>query len=139
MAEVTPGTTSKVTPAAASAAASSPPAGEHEGVAALEAHHLEPGPAPRHQQLADLVLVHRGPAGRLAHVDQLGAGRGQVEQAGHRQPVVHDHVGAAQHLGAPNGQQAGIPWPRAHQVDGHPASVGPLTGGPIPAGGKMER
>ena len=47
-----------------------------------------------------------GAAGRLAHVDALGAGRRQVEQRRLGQPVVDDHVGPGQHLGPPHGEQA---------------------------------
>ena len=52
---------------------------EHERVAALEPHHGLAGPAPVDEQGVDRVLVDRA-AGRLADVDPLGAGRGQVEQ-----------------------------------------------------------
>ena len=104
-----PGTTSNGTPAASSAGGLLAAPGEHEGVAALEPDHLpaRPGPArPAAASISSWAMVAL--AGRLAHVDALGAGRGQVEQAGHREPVVHDDVGPAQHLGPPHGQQPGI-------------------------------
>ena len=46
--------------------------------------------------------------GALPTLIRSGAGRGQVEQGGHRQPVVDDDVGPGQDLGAPHGDQAGV-------------------------------
>ena len=54
---------------------------------------------------------------------------GQVEQAGHREPVVDDHLGRRQHLGATDGQQAGVARAGAHEVHGHRVSVGGSTVG----------
>ena len=124
MAELTPGTTSKATPAASRAAASSPPRANTNGSPPLSRTTVWPGPAPLDQQVGDLVLGQHDVARRLAHVDPLGAGRGQLEQGRHREPVVDHDIGPAEHLGAPDRQQAGIAWSGAHQVDGHPPSVG---------------
>ena len=95
-----------------------PAPSEHEGVAALQADDRPPGPALADQEGVDLVLVDRT-ARRLADVDPPGGGRGQVEEAGVGQPVVDDHVGAAEHLGAAHGQQPGVAGAGADQVDGH--------------------
>ena len=72
MAEVMPGTTSKGTPAASERGGLLAAPGEHERIAALEPHHRLAGPAPLDQQRVDVVLGHRGAAGRLADVDALG-------------------------------------------------------------------
>ena len=81
-------------------------AGEHERVAALEPHDGAAGAPALDEQRVDLVLRHRHLARRLADADPLGVGGRQVEQRLDRQPVVHDHVGPAQHLGAAHGEQA---------------------------------
>ena len=119
-----------------------PTAGEHEGVASFEPNHLLSGPAPGHEQGVDVVLGGAGSAGLFAHRNALSVRRGQIEQRGHRQPVVHHHVGTGQHLRAPQGQQGGIARPRAHQVHGHraaptgrPANRRPVTGPPRQAVG----
>ena len=110
-----------------------PPA-QNEGIAALESHDLEAGQAPVHQQPVDLVLGHGG-AGALAHVDQIGPGRGQLQQRGLGQAVVHHHVGPAHHLGAPQGQQPRIAGAGPDQVDRHRR----LTGRPPPRCGPGPR
>ena len=102
---------------------------EHERVAAFEPDDLPPGPAVPDQHRVDGVLIHR-PAGRLPDVDALRPGRRQFQEAGVRQPVVHDDVGAAQQLGAPDGQQARVAGPGPDQVDGH---RGPRDAGVAPA------
>ena len=95
------------------------PPGEDEGVTTLEAHHLLPSSAPLHQQGIDVLLRGSGPAGLFAHGDALGIFRGQIEEAGHRQPVVDHHISISQHLGTPQGQKRGITRPSAYQIDRH--------------------
>ena len=63
MAEVMPGTTSKGTPAAASAAASSPPRANTNGSPPLSRTTVAPLPTPLDEQRVDVVLGQRD-AGR---------------------------------------------------------------------------
>ena len=70
--------------------------------------------------------------GALPTLMRSAAGRGQIEQAGDRQPVVDDDVGPAEHLGPAHGQQPGITGSGTHQVDGHRSSLGMPPGPPIP-------
>ena len=94
MADVMPGTTSKGTPAAASAAASSPPRANTNGSPPLSRTTRAPVRPALDQQVVDVVLPHADVSGRLAHVDALGPGRREVEQRLLRQAVVDDDVGA---------------------------------------------
>ena len=109
-------------PASASAAASSPPRANTNGSPPLSRTTVRAGAAPLDEQRVDLVLGHRDLARRLADADPLGVGGRQVEQRLDREPVVHDHVGPAQHLVGAHGEQPGIPGPGAHQVHGHAVS-----------------
>ena len=117
---VTPGTTSKGTPAAASASASSPAAAEDERVAALQAHDPPAATAVRDERRVDLVLGHGGAPGGLARVEQLGAGPAEGQQPLGAEAVVDDDVGALQRVAARRGDQARVAGPGADQVD-HPA------------------
>ena len=119
MADVMPGTTSNGTPAAARAAASSPPR--------AKAHDRGARAAPLDEQGVDVLLGQADVAGRLAHVDALGSGRRQVEQGLLRQAVVDDDVGAPQHVEGPHGEQAGVARPGTDQMDRHgrPSRVAP--------------
>ena len=100
-------------------------AGEHERIAALEAHDLLAPPAALDQQRVDLRPGASWPGpGALPTLMRSAPRRRQVEQAGDREPVVDDDVGAAEHLGAPHGQQPGITGSGTHQVDGHRSSLG---------------
>ncbi len=96
-------------------------ASEHERVAALQAHDRAGRRAARDEQGVDLVLAERGAAGRLADVDELSAGPGELEERRGRQPVVDDDVGGAQQELPAAGQQARIPRPGADEVHGHDA------------------
>ena len=79
---VMPGTTSNGTPAPRARLRLFAAAPEHERVAALEPHDLEPGRAALDEQRVDLVLRHRDAARRLADVDELGAGGASSSSAG---------------------------------------------------------
>ena len=57
-------------------------------------------------------------ASALAHIDQLGAGPGLVQQLGSDQPVVHHDVGSAQQLETASGDEPGIARTAADQVHG---------------------
>ena len=71
---VTPGTTSKGTPRGRQGLGLLAPAAEDERVAALQAHDPPAAAAVLDERRVDLVLGHRGAAGGLARVQQLGAG-----------------------------------------------------------------
>ena len=130
-AELTPGTTSNSTPAWRSASASSPAASEHERVPPLQPHHLPAGPAQVDELDVDLGLGP-GRSRRLAHVDQLGARRGQVEQLVGDQAVVDDDVGPAQQLGPATGEQTGVAGAGADQRRPSPPRPSGTRGGGQP-------
>ena len=67
-----------------------------KGVAALEAHHREPGPGPFHQQLVDAALGHRVGPGLLAHIEQFRPRRGLFQEFRAGQLVVDHDIGPAQ-------------------------------------------
>ena len=96
---------------------------EDERVAALQADHRAARPTVVDELLVDLGLAGR-PPGALAHVDELGARRRQLQQFTADQPVVDDHVGPAQQLGAAQGQQPRVPGTGPDQRDAHPATPG---------------
>ena len=103
---------------------------EHERVAALQAHHFQPGLAALDQQLVDLLLRHGRGARRLADVDELRATRREVEQHARCQPVVDNHVGAPEQLLAASRQQTGITRAGADEVHRHPYSSASSTARP---------
>ena len=105
-------------------AASSPPRANTNGSPPLSRTTVAAGAAVLDEQRVDLVLGHRRAAGRLADADALGAGRRQVEQRRDRQPVVDHHVGPAQHLGAPHGEQPGVA--RARRRRGRRSRLGTI-------------
>ena len=107
--------------------------GEHERVAALQAHDLLTGQAPLDEQGIDVLLGHHGVAGALGHTDALGVGRGQIEEGRHREPVVDDDVGTSHHLDPSHGHQAGIAGSGAHEVDGHGPSLEGALSPPFPS------
>ena len=62
---------------------------------------------------------------------QLGTGRGQLQQLAADEPVVDDHVGPTEELGAAPGQQPRVAGSGADQRDAHDATAG---GGRRPPG-----
>ena len=117
MAEVTPGTTSKGTPARGQGLGLLSPAAEHERIAALEAGHHLSLLSLGYQAAIYLVLLHGPLGGALAHVDQLGAFTRFVQQAAVHQTVVDDHLRLLETGEALYGYQARVPRSRAYQVD----------------------
>ncbi len=104
-----------------------PPA-EDERVAPLEPDHPTALAGVLGQDGVDLLLRQRAMADRLARADPQAAGRGEVEQPGAGQVVVDDHLGAAEDLLAPTGEQARVAGAGADQVDdpavlAHPATL----------------
>ena len=119
IAEVMPGTTSKGTPAAESASASSPPRPKTNGSPPFSRTTNRPARAVLDEAGVDLLLRHRVVVGALRGVDQDAAGRRLVEQLVADQPVEHEHLGAPHELEPAHGDQPGVAGAGAHQVDGH--------------------
>ncbi len=117
MPAVTPGTTSKATPASRSASASSPPRPKTNGSPPLRRTTLRPARARSTIARSISLLLHRDVAGRLADVDQLGVVAGAVERARRDQPVVEDRVGGGDQLERARGHQARVAGAGADQVD----------------------
>ena len=93
---------------------------EHEGVAALQAHHRRRPAAVLHQESVDVGLALRtGLPDALAHVDPHGLGRRQVQEPAVHEAVEDDDVGPPQQLGPPPGEQPRVAGAGPHQVDGH--------------------
>ncbi len=105
---------------------------EDEGIAALQADDPPTGSTLADQEGVDLVLFDRT-AGLLPDVDPPGRGRSQVQEAGVGQPVVHDHLGAAQQLRAR--ARSGARGRRARRPPGRRSRAGPV-GQVGPAGGQ---
>ena len=101
-------------------------AAEDERVAALQPHHALARPRRLDQPLADLLLRHRGHAGRLADVDQLGVLARPVERPRRDQPVVVDRVGRADQLQRARRHQPRIAGPGADEVDESGRALTPL-------------
>ena len=111
MPAVMPGTTSNGIPAARSTSASSPPRPNTNGSPPLSRTTVRP-PAPyRTSSRSISCLGHLRAAALLAHVDELGAGARAVERARPDQPVVQDHVGLRDQLGARTVSSPGSPGP----------------------------
>ena len=92
-------------------------AAEDERVAALEPHDALARRGRLDQPLADLLLRHRGHAGLLADVDQLGVSRAPVERARRDQAVVEDRVGDGDQLQRSRRHQPRVAGPGPDQVD----------------------
>ena len=86
-------------------------AAKDERVAALEADHPLAFRAELHEQLIDLLLLHRGRARLLSDVAKLGAVTRAVECARRNEPVVEDRVGAGDQLERAARHQPGSPGP----------------------------
>ena len=89
---------------------------EDERIATLEPDDGAPAPRMIHEHRVDLGLRVGRVSGTLARVDQLGARASLTEQLGARQAVVHDHVGAAEQVQAPRGDEAGVAGTATHEV-----------------------
>ena len=76
-----------------------------------------PASAAPDQERVDLDLAHEMVGALLAGEDPLGVGPGEVEDAGHDQPVVDDDVGGAQQAGRLQREELGIARPRPHEPD----------------------
>ena len=96
---------------------------EHEWIAALEADDLAARATVVDEPGVDLGLAVR-PARPLAHIDELGLGRRQVQQLTADEPVVDDHVGPTEQLGPAQGQQPRVPRPGPDQGDAHRTTFG---------------
>ncbi len=94
-----------------------PAAAEHEGVAALEAHHREPGVGELYELLADVLLAGGGLAGALAHIDELGARPGQGQDVRVDQIVVYQRAAAGYQLAGADGEQPGAAAAGAGDID----------------------
>ena len=68
------------------------------------------------QELVDLPLRQRMPAGGLADVDALRLGVGELEHALADQAVVDEDVGELQQPGGAERQQVGVARPRTDQM-----------------------
>ncbi len=108
MAEVTPGTISKGTPAPASAWASSPPPAGDEGIASLEADDLEALPGEIDEERVDLALGHRVVSRGLAREYEAAALGAEGEDFGGDQPVVDDRLRPAQKPRRAEGDEPGV-------------------------------
>jgi hypothetical protein len=81
---------------------------EHIGIAAFEPNHGFSSHRTVAEDLMDLVLGERVIPPTLSGVDDFSAGRGESEENGIDQRVVHDDVRAAQDFGATEGEETGI-------------------------------
>src|SRR5207302_1930099 len=95
---------------------------EHERIAPFEPHDSPPGRAVLYKHSLDLRLRGRLAAAPLAHVDELGIRARVLERAGRDQPVINDHLRRRDQLERSRREQAGVPRPGPHEVDGHAAS-----------------
>ena len=123
MAAVMPGTTSTGTPAARSAAISSPPRPNTNGSPPLRRTTCRPAARLAQQDGVDLGLARRGPARRLADHDALGVAARAIQDRRRHQPVGDDDVGLLQGAHRLEGQQIGIARARRR-----PASPDPCCG-----------
>ena len=117
-ADVTPGTTSKGTPASSSACASSPPRPNTNGSPPFSRTIVPPALGERHEQRADQLLGHAA-SRTLADVDQLG---GRVDEGEHSvadEGIVDHDVGLGEQSRGANRQQLGVAWARANQMNAH--------------------
>ena len=89
---------------------------EDERVAPLEARDDAAFAGLLHQQVADGLLRHRAGRGR-ADVDPLGMRGRLCQQPLVDEVVVDDDVGHRQARQAAHGDQPGITWPGADQID----------------------
>ena len=114
---VTPGTIRNGTPAAASAAASSPPRANTKGSPPLSRSTRSPALRQRHQTPRNVVLHRRRPAAALAGKFEP---RARVRERQHTrvdQGVVDDHIGLGEAGQRVEGQQPGIARPGAGKPD----------------------
>ena len=116
IAELTPGTTSKATPAAASASAFFTAAPEHERVSPFETHDAAAASRGAHHEPVDELLAHLRAARPLADEHPLRRRR-QLERARIDERVVEHELRLRQTLRRLARQQIGIAGTRAHQRD----------------------
>jgi hypothetical protein len=128
-------------------------AAEHEGVAALQAHHRAARARMLEHEPVDARLrgcMRVGAAGRaglLADVDQLGVAAHAREHVGGDQAVVQHHVGLREHAQRAQGEQARVARPRADEDHPPAASCARLAqhgaqgvaGGIVAAGAQQGR
>ncbi len=81
---------------------------EHEGIAALQPHHLSPGERPLDHQRLRLLLWYRLAAALLTDEQQLGVSARTLQRLSWDQAVVEDRVGARDQLQRTRGQQARV-------------------------------
>ncbi len=127
MALDTPGTTSHRHPGRAARRQLLAAPAEHERIAALEPHDLSACAGPATSSSIDLLLRERGVPRALAHIHQLRAGPGLVQQLGADQTVVYHDVGPPQQLEPARGDESGIPRAAADEV--HRAGRGSARAG----------
>ncbi len=106
---------------------------EDERVTPLEPHDRPAGAAQLDEPGVDLGLGRRCPRG-LPHVDQLGTGRGQLQQLAGDEPVVDHHVGPSEQVGPTAGEQTGVARSGADQKDRHRGTPGATAPPPSPDG-----
>ena len=89
---------------------------EHEGVAALQAHHALAGARQRDQAIVDLRLRHAVVRAALADVEALGVTTRQGQHFLRHQPVIDHDIGALQQAMGLQGQEIGIARAGADQM-----------------------
>ena len=90
---------------------------ENKGVAALEAHHRQPGPGSVHQQLVDAALGNRMVPGALSHIEDFSPRRDLFQELRVGQLVINHDVGPAQERQAFHRNQPRVAGPGAYQVN----------------------
>ena len=118
---VTPGTTSKDTPAAMHASASSPPRPKTKGSPPLSRTTAFPSrPCATSSALICSCVIAARP-GALPTSMRAAVAGASSSSAGGREPVEHDHVGGAQQCFASAGQESWVAGTGPDQVHGHDA------------------
>jgi hypothetical protein len=88
-------------------------AAEHEGVAALQPHHPQPGAGAGDQPNVDRGLRQRRDTFPFAYRHDLGAGPHQPQHGPPRESIVQHEVGTPQRLRGAQGEQARVAGPGA--------------------------
>jgi hypothetical protein len=92
-------------------------AAEHERIAALETHHVEAACAAIDEQRADFLLRESVRGFFLANVEAFGGGGREIEQIGAREMIVENGIGLGEKAFGFHGDEFGIAWSCAYQVD----------------------
>ena len=94
---------------------------EDQRVATLEPDHPPASPGVLDEQLVDRSLLGHLPSAALAHVDDDGLPRDQLEDGGTHEGIVKDDLRRLQHLETTNGEQSRVARSSADEPD-HQAS-----------------